>query len=88
MPSFFIQNPDFNRFKPREKVVKYGKALHGPYKYEAVFGGIKVILPEISEGRWEWTAQNYYKQENIVNIVRWIHKFLIPDYFPFAKRKT
>lgn len=58
------------------------------HKYEAVFGGIRILVPQMLGERWEWTPQAYYKEKNILSIVRWIHKFLLLDHFPFAKRKT
>jgi hypothetical protein len=50
-------------------------------------GGVKILMPEISDDRWEWTTGSYYKEENILNMVRWIHKKLLLDCFPFIKRK-
>jgi hypothetical protein len=62
MPSFFIKNPDFRKYKPREKYVKFDKEEKETYKYDAVFGGIKVRIPTASAERWNWASQTYYKQ--------------------------
>lgn len=88
VPLFYIRNPDFNKYKPRERFVRFGKEQLETHRFQAVFGGVQVLMPEVSGERWSWTAQDYFREGNVVNMVKWVHKFLLPDCFPFATRKT
>ena len=56
LPEVIVRNPDYLSYKPREKVVCIGGVRNEAHKYKAVFGGLQVIVPAISENRWNWNA--------------------------------
>ncbi len=49
MPLFYIKNPDYSKSKPNKKYVEFGLKSLESKNYEAVMGGVRVLLPQISK---------------------------------------
>jgi hypothetical protein len=37
-----------------------------------------VRIPKKFKENWDWSPQSFYKEENIANITKWLHLFILP----------
>lgn len=48
MPAFYVKNPNYTKYKPNKHYVNFASYQENNKYYEAVFGGLKLIMPQVS----------------------------------------